>query len=107
MDIQDDISEDVIKRLIEKYKHKLEYDKTRYHTKMKINPDFREKNRAREHYKTNKDKKKDYYENNKETNQARNNYYYYKKTNRLELFKSKKKEQYEHLLARSLINPID
>jgi FMN-dependent NADH-azoreductase len=109
MDIQEDISDEVVHRLIQAYKKKLETDKIRYHNIVKVNPDYMEKNRvrAREHYKKNKDKKKEYYQNNRDVNISRNSYYYYKKINKLEQFKEKKKDHYDCLLGRGLINPID
>jgi len=109
MDIQEDISEEVLHRIVTAYKKKLQMDRNRYHKVIKENPDAMEKNRvrSREHYKKNKDKKKKYYEDNKEVNISRNSYYYYKKINKLSQFKEKKTEHYECLLGRGLIDPIE
>ena len=63
-----ELENEQIKKIVENYKKKIEYDYDRYHTKIKNDPELMEKRRelARQHYQNNKDKKKEYYKKNKE-----------------------------------------
>ena len=94
---QYDLSDDKIKQVLERYKRKQLMDKNRYHNIRKIDPEFvkRNRERAREHYALNKDKKKEYYETHIELKKARSLVSYYKKLGRLDEFKEKYPERWE------------
>ena len=94
---QYDLSDDKIKQVLERYKRKQLMDKNRYHNIRKIDPEFvkRNRERAREHYALNKDKKKEYYETHIELKKARSLVSYYKKLGRLDEFKEKYPDKWE------------
>ena len=95
-----DISDEEIKRILEIHQKRLAYDRKRYHEKLKHDPEFIRKNRARanEHYKNHGQKKRDKYQAHKELMNAKASYRYYLKTKRIELFKEKHAEKYKLLL---------
>ena len=86
MDINND---ELIHKLLDNYKKRIENDRIKYHTIKKLNPEFMESNRkrAKEHYEKNKEKKKQKYEDNKEIHKSKNLYGYYKRNNKLDSFK--------------------
>lgn len=91
-----DLSNEQIEKVLEKYKKKLQYDRDRYHNVKKLDSTFMEKNRqrARNHYETNKDKKKEYYMNNRENKILINKFYYYNRLNKLDVLKDKYPDKY-------------
>ena len=103
MDINND---ELIHKLLNNYKKRIENDRIKYHTIKKLNPEFMESNRqrAKEHYEKNKEKKKQKYEDNKEIHKSKNLYGYYKRNNKLDSFKDKHKDKYEILLKIGFIH---
>ena len=91
-----DLSNEQIEKVLEKYKKKLQYDRDRYHNVKKLDSTFMEKNRqrARNHYETNKDKRKEYYMNNRENKKLINQFYYYNRLNKLDVLKDKYPDKY-------------
>lgn len=91
-----DLSNEQIEKVLEKYKKKLQYDRDRYHNVKKLDSTFMEKNRqrAKNHYETNKDKRKEYYMNNRENKILINKFYYYNKLNKLDVLKDKYPDEY-------------
>lgn len=87
-----------IERILQQYKKKLDYDRDRYHNKLKTNPTFIEKNRsrARDYYHKNPNKKKEYYEMNKETITKKNKINYYVKQNKLDVLEKRYPELYKY-----------
>ena len=94
------MTDEEIKHILEKYKKRLEYDRSRYHEVLKNDPEFIEKNRARarEHYALNKEVKKTLYEENKPIMRARSSYRYYKKQSRESEFIEKYPDKYKILV---------
>ena len=94
---QYDLSDQKIKQVLERYKRKQIMDKERYHNIRKHNPDFVMKNRerAKQHYILNKDKKKEYYEKHGELKKARSLVIYYTKLGRLDEFKDKYPDKWD------------
>ena len=94
---------DQIKKIVENYKKKLEYDYDRYHTKIKNDPDLMEKRRelSRNHYNNNKDKKKDYYKKNKEKLRLHGLVRYYKDD--LDKLKQRYPLEYDMMIEYSII----
>ena len=103
-----DMSDDMIKKLVEQHKNKLEYYKNKYHNERKHDEAFMQKNRqrAKDHYEKNKILKQEYYQNNKDFLNAKNSYYYYKKRNNIDKFKTKFPEKYKLLMDRNFITEI-
>ena len=95
-----EFTEEEIKYILEKYKKSLQDNRDRYHNVRKLNPEFMEKNRqrARNHYKYNTQKKLDYYEKNKIEINIKQKYRYYKKRNNIEKFKEKFPDDYKMLI---------
>ena len=91
---QYDLSDQKIKQVLERYKRKQIMDKERYHNIRKNDPDF-VRERAKQYYILNKDKKKEYYETHGELKKARSLVSYYKKLGRLDEFKEKYPERWE------------
>ncbi len=103
-----DMSDDMIKKLVQQHKNKLEYYKNKYHNERKHDEIFMQKNRqrAKDHYEKNKISKQEYYQNNKDFLNAKNSYYYYKKRNNIDKFKTKFPEKYKLLMDRNFITEI-
>ena len=95
-----EFTEDQVKIILEKYKKSLQDNRDRYHNVRKINPEFMEKNRqrSREHYKNNTQKKVDYYNNHKIEINIKQRFRYYKKKNDIEKFKEKFPDDYKMLI---------
>lgn len=96
-----------IQKILADYAKRKEYYKTRYHNKVKNDPVQVEKarERARLHYKKNKEKRADYYEKNKDIIKLMNKYRYYKKNNSMERFISKYPNEYQLLLTEERVEP--
>ena len=92
-----------IERILKQYEKKREKEKERYQL-IKDTEDFVMKNRqrAKDHYERNKDKKRDKYIDDKDFLNAKSQYYYYKKTNRLDIFKEKYPNKIEILKSRNI-----
>ena len=101
-----DLTDEQIDRILESHKRRRAYDRHRYHTVLKYNPEFVKKNRlnARKHYEEKGQKKRDYYKTDKEYLSARASYRYYKRSNREELFKTRHPEKYALLVARGVFS---
>ncbi len=98
-----EIENEQIKKIIENYKKKLEYDYERYHNKIKNDPELMEKRRevARNHYNNNKDKKKEYYQKNKEKLRLSGLARYYKDD--MEKLKQRYPLEYDMMVEYSII----
>lgn len=96
-----------IQKILADYAKRKEYYKTRYHNKVKNDPVQVEKarERARLHYKKNKEKRAEYYEKNKKMMLAMNKYRYHKKNNTIERFISKYPNEYKLLLTEERVEP--
>ncbi len=94
-----DLTDEQISKVLQKYKHKIEYDRNRYHTLKKVDPIFMEQNRARakQHYYNNIERKKEYYKLNVDKKKLLNLYYYYSKRDKLDVLKIKHPDKYEEL----------
>ena len=103
-----DLTDEQITRIILSHKKRLEYDRKRYHEVNKFDPVFiaRNRQRAKEHYQKYGNKKRENYAENKDVLSARSSYRYYNKTNRLELFKTRKPVKYQLLVDKGIIPPI-
>ena len=103
MDLE--IDNDKLLEILNAYKKKVEYDYTRYHTKIKDNPEEMEKRRetSRNHYQNNKDKKKQYYEDNKQRVRLMSLRRYYK--DRMDELKDKLPYEYEMMIEYNIISP--
>ncbi len=99
-----EMSEEQINKIIENYKQQKIKDKNRYET-LKLNEDFKVKNRerARLHYEKNKDKKKQKYQDNKDFLNAKSILQYYKYNDKVNIFKEKHKDKYELLHSKGII----
>tara|TARA_R110000796_G_scaffold17535_1_gene53822 strand:- start:1043 stop:1375 length:333 start_codon:yes stop_codon:yes gene_type:complete len=91
-----EFTEQQIKTIIEDHKNRLMKDRLKYE-QIKDTEDFKIKNRQRskEYYKNNKDKKALLYLENKEFLKARNSYYYYSKRDKMDIFIDKFPDRYE------------
>jgi len=98
----------LFENLLNKYKKQLEYGKAYYH-KNKTNEEFiaKNRNRSKQYYNDNIEKKREYYENNKNDIKLKNNYKYYLKQNRVELFKERHIEKFNRLVDIGYINNDD
>lgn len=96
-----------IQKILADYAKRKEYYKSRYHNKVKNDPIQIEKarERARLHYKKNKEKRADYYEKNKDIMKLMNKYRYYKKNSSMERFISKYPNEYQLLLTEERVEP--
>lgn len=94
------MDENLINKLLESHKKRLEYNRHKYHTERKFNETFMQKNRERskQHYENNKNKKREYYIKNKEFINSKNTYNYYKRKNKIDIFKNKHPEKYQILI---------
>ena len=90
-----EFTEQQIKTIIEDHKNRLAKDRLKYE-QIKDTEDFKIKNRQRskEYYKNNKDKKALLYLENKEFLKARNSYYYYSKRDKMDRYELMKKKGY-------------
>lgn len=102
-----ELTDEYIKGLVEKHKKMLQYNKDRYNTIRKNDPEFMQKNRdrANKHYQDNKDKKHQYYQENKELINCKSSYRYYKSKNKLDDFKIKQPDKYQTLVDCGFIKP--
>lgn len=98
------LSDERIKNIINQYERKRIKERERYEL-IKGTDEFKNKNRerARNHYQVNKEKKKEKYDNNKDFMNSRSSYYYYKKHNKLDLFKEKYPNKVKTLLENNII----
>ena len=96
-----------IQKILADYAKRKEYYKSRYHNKVKNDPIQMDKarERARLHYKKNKEKRADYYEKNKDIMKLMNKYRYYKKNSSMEIFISKYPNEYQLLLTEERVEP--
>jgi short subunit dehydrogenase-like uncharacterized protein len=80
-----------IKNIISRYEKTKEYNKTYYHKKYRDDMEFREnrRERAKEYYVANPDKKKEYYEKTKERQNTLNNWRYAVSVGKEDRFKKK------------------
>lgn len=99
-----DLTQEEITRIIESHKRRREYDRNRYHSVLKHDPEFVKKNRhnARKHYEEKGQKKREHYAKDKAYLSARASYRYYKRSNREELFKQLHPQKYQLLVERGL-----
>ena len=104
-----EISDELIQKLLADHKKRKEYERDRYHNKLKLDPEFVEKNRqrAREHYAKNKKKKHAYYESKQALNNARSNYRYYVRAGRESEFQARQPEKYDLLVKEGFIHPLE
>lgn len=98
------LSDERIKNIINQYERKREKEKARYEL-IRNTDEFKNKNRerARNHYQVNKEKKKEKYDNNKVFMNARSSYYYYKKRDKIDLFKEKYPNKVKTLSENNII----
>ena len=91
-----------INKIIEQYKNTKKKQHDNYHNKYKLDDDFikRNRERAKEHYNLNVDKRKENYSNNKEYAKARSSYNYYKRINQLDKFEDKYPERHKMIKDR-------
>ena len=94
----------MIEKILNQYKNKKTKEKERYDM-VKDTEEFKtlSRERTKNYYIKNKDKKAQNYENNKTMIKAKNSYNYYKKTNNIEKFKTKHSERYNILLISGYI----
>ena len=90
----------LINRILEQYKKTRTRERAYYHDIKKNDQEFMNKNRerAKNHYVNNKDKRKVDYEENKDYYKFKSLYYYYKRKDKAEEFKEKFPEKVEVLL---------
>lgn len=100
------LNDEQIQTILTAYKKKRESEIKHYHTVLKNDPTFQEKNRyrAKKWYEINKDKRKQYYEDNKDFQNAKNIYNYHKKKDNLEFFKTKHQEKHKLLIDKGWIS---
>lgn len=99
------LTDEEITRIVRNYERRLKVDRQRY-MKVKDDPEFIKKNRARanEYYQMNKEKKKQQYEENKDIVKAKNLLKYWQKNNKdVSGIKDKHPEKYKILTERGLI----
>jgi len=98
------LSDERIKNIINQYERKRQKEKARYEL-IRNTDEFKNKNRerARNHYQVNKEKKKEKYDNNKVFMNARSSYYYYKKRDKIDLFKEKYPNKVKTLSENNII----
>lgn len=91
------MDETQINKIIEQYKKTKQKQHDNYHNKYKLDEDFikRNRDRAKEHYNLNIEKRRNNYNNNKEYAKARSSYNYYKRINKLDKFMDKYPERYK------------
>ncbi len=98
------LSDERIKNIINQYERKRGKERERY-VLIRDTEEFKNKNRerARNHYQVNKEKKKEKYDNNKDFMNARSSYYYYKKHDKIDLFKEKYPNKVNILMENNII----
>ena len=99
------LTDEEITRIVRNYERRLKIDHERY-LKVKDDPEFIKKNRARanEYYQMNKEKKKQQYEENKDFIKAKNLLKYWQKMNKdISGIKDKHPEKYKILTEKGLI----
>ena len=98
------MNDEQIKNILEQYKQRQERDAKRYEV-LKDDPDFIRVNRerAKQHYQKNKDKKLKYYQDNKEFMSAKSSYHYYRRLDRVDFFKEKYPEKVEVLTENNFL----
>tara|TARA_R100000808_G_scaffold24011_2_gene54253 strand:+ start:370 stop:675 length:306 start_codon:yes stop_codon:yes gene_type:complete len=99
------LTDEEITQIVRKYERRLKIDHERY-LKMKDDPEFIKKNRARanEHYKMNREKKLQAYQDDKEFYKAKNLLSYWRKKNKdLTQIEVKHPEKYKILKERGLL----
>lgn len=98
------MEDDEITDIVNKFIHRREYYKQRYHNYVKTDPEQVDKarERARIHYNNNKEKRKEYYQTNKTMMLAMNRYRYYKKNNNLDLYIKKYPEDYKLIIQKQV-----
>lgn len=91
----------LITKLLEDYKKKKLYDYNKYHNERKFNTEFIDKNRqrAKDHYRVNKENRKEEYIKNKDIQKSKNLYHYYRRNNNLQVFILKHIDKYNMLLS--------
>lgn len=91
--------DDQINKIINQYKKTRERERKYYHEVKKTNEDFVNKNRerARNHYETNKEKKKEDYKEKNDFYKCKSLYYYYKRNNKKDSFMEKFPDKVEIL----------
>jgi hypothetical protein len=91
--------DDQINKIINQYKKTRERERKYYHEVKKTNEDFVNKNRerARNHYETNKEKKKEEYVDKKDFYKCKSLFYYYKRNDKRDVFMEKFPEKVEIL----------
>ena len=99
-----ELSHDQIETIINNYKHKREREKSYYHRVKKTNEEFVLKNRerAKNHYALNKDKKLIKYRDNKEFLSARQLFHYYKRNDKVATFMEKHPQKYQLLKSKGV-----
>jgi hypothetical protein len=99
------LNDEQIENIVSAYKKKREAEIKHYHTVLKNDEKFKEKNRyrAKVWYDNNKDKRKQYYEDNKDFQNAKNIYKYHLKKENLEYFKTKHADKYKLLVDKGFI----
>jgi len=99
------LSEQEIDHILTQYKCRREKDKINYQKK-KLNPEFIEKNRqkAKDWYHSNKERRQESYVNNKDFLNAKNHFYYYKKKDQIDKFKEKYQDKYNILLLHGYLS---
>lgn len=100
-----EMSNDEIKKIINQYNRKREREKENYHTKLKCDEEWcqRNKERALNYYHQNKDKKKENYKRDKDFINSRSMFNYYKRNNRINEFKDKYPDKCELLKSRGIV----
>jgi hypothetical protein len=101
----EEISNDDIKKIIDKQKKLAIAHKKYYHEKLKDNEEYQAKarERSRQWYIKNNKKKKEKYEKNKEVTNAKQLYLYHKNKNNAAKFIQKYPSKYEMLISKGFI----
>jgi len=100
-----EMSNEQIKKIVNQYNRKREREKENYHTKLKCDDEWCERNKERAliYYHENKDKKKEKYIKDKDFVKSRSLYQYYKRMDRVKDFKDKYPDKCELLKSRGLV----
>ena len=101
-----ELSDEQIEQILLRYKKSIEYNRERYHTVRKHNPEYQKKNRERsnKHYHSHKEDKKEYYKKNREELNMKQKYRYYKSRDNIEGYKTKFPDDYKKLVESGFIN---
>jgi len=96
---------DKINTILTQYKKKREREIKKYHEELKLDPQWREKNKnnSKIYYDNNKDKYKKKYKDKEAHYKIKNLYQYYLRNNKVELFKEKHKDKYSYLIKNGFI----